>query len=208
MKIDKKTYLISKNNHYGSSQPKKQIVIGVSLRKDNNHIHRLQHKDHGTTKKWNTYTISRDGEIFQHYDDKHYSDFLGIKIADKQSISIVLENMGCLYEPTKIHKEFGQYVNWLNEYVDKKFVVNKRFLGYDYWEGFPEIQFKSLISLCSYLCEKHKIPKEFIDFQHYNKNIVKYTGISFRSNYIENSSDINPLFNIEKINSELNKHIL
>ena len=74
MKIDKKTYKIDKKNYYQTKYTKKQIILAGSLRKDNYHIKRLQKKEYGKTKKWCTYSIARDGVIYQHYDPHYYSD--------------------------------------------------------------------------------------------------------------------------------------
>lgn len=198
MHIDKETYKISGNNHYKSKTKKSQIVIGSSLRKDNYHIKRLQHKDYGKTKKWNTFTISRDGTVYQHYDDKYYSDFLGLKEGDKKSISIILENMGCLFETSS-----GKYMNWLNEFCDKNLVVEKEWLGYDFWEKYRDEQLESLVNLINILCDKHNIPKKFIEFHTYHKNTHKFKGIVFKGNYVEDSSDINPLLNIDQLTEML-----
>lgn len=198
MHIDKETYSILEDNHYKTITPKTQIIVGVSLRKDNRHITRLQHKEHGNSKKWNTYTISRDGTVYQHYDDKFHTDFLGIKEGDKRSISIVLENMGSLYQ-----LESRKYINWLNEICEPEHVIEKEWLGYYLWEEFSEIQIKNLILLCEKLCKKHGIPKVFIDFNHYHKEIHKFRGIVFRSNYIEDSSDMNPLLDGNELNEML-----
>lgn len=198
MQIDDTTYCVNEVNRYKTQTVKTQIVIGTSLRKDSYHITRLLHKDFGKTKKWNTYTINRQGKVFQHYDNKYHSDFLGIKDGDKQSISVVLENMGCLFQTPN-----GEYINWINEVCDKKSVVEKEWLGYSYWENFTKVQMKNLVQLCNMLCEQHNIPKVCVDFHHYHKDIVKFRGIVFRSNYIEDSNDINPLFDIEKFNKML-----
>ena len=139
MQIDNSTYKVNEINHYKTNSVKTQIVIALSLRKNDHHITRLSHKDFGKTKKWNTYTVSRNGKIYQHYDDKLHSDFLGIKVIDRQSISIVLENMGYLFETNN-----GEFVNWLNEKCDTNHVVEKSLLGYDYWENIPKLQMKSV----------------------------------------------------------------
>ena len=203
MHIDKETYKISEKNHYKTKNVKTQIVIGVSLRKDNRHITRFQHKDYGETKRWNTYTISRDGKIYQHYDDKYYSDFIGIKEGDKRSISIVLENMGALFQIVS-----GKHINWLNEVCEEEYVVKKKWLGYEFWEKFPDAQIESLILLCRELCEKHSIPKIFIEFLHYHKEIHKFKGIVFKGNYIEDSNDLHPFLNISKLNELAFKYCL
>ncbi len=198
MQIDNTKYKIDEINRYKTQNLKTQIVLATSLRKNSYHITRLLHKEFGKTKRWNTFTISRDGIVFQHYDTKFYSDFLGIKEADKQSISIILENMGCLFYTPQ-----GKYINWLNEFCDTNKVIEKEWLGYNYWEQFTDEQIKSTAELCKELCDEHAMPNVCIEFHHYHKDTIRFKGIVFRSNYIEDSSDINPLFDIKKFNEML-----
>lgn len=194
LNIDKHTFAIDDNNRYKVNSVKTQIIIAISLRKKNYHITRLQHKEMGKSKRWNTFTICRNGDILQHYDDVYHSDFLDIKNVDKQSISIVLENMGCLF-----YVNNNKYVNWLNEECELNRVGLKKWKGYDYWEIFNDIQIESLAKLCVMLCEKHNIPKEVIGFQHHHKEIHKFKGILFKSNFIDECGDTNPLFNQTKL---------
>lgn len=203
MHIDKETYWVKEINHYRTQTAKTQIVLATSLRKNNYHVERLLHKDFGNSKKWNTFTITRDGNVYQHYDDKYHTDFLGIKESDKQSISIVLENMGTLFQTTD-----NKFINWLNEYCDNNLVINREWDGYNYWENIPDIQLKNTIILCQELCTKHTIHKKCIEFQHHHKDIVKFKGITFRSNHILDSSDINPLVDPTKFNSMLNNELI
>jgi N-acetyl-anhydromuramyl-L-alanine amidase AmpD len=198
MHIDKQTYEIKEDCRYKTQIAKTQIILATSLRKDNNHILRLLHKDYSKTKKWNTFTVTRTGIIYQHFDPIFHSDFIGNKEVDKKSISIVIENMGCLFKTPS-----GKYINWLNEICPDENVIEKDFLGYKFWERFTDEQLQSIIELCNYLCEEHNIPKSIIDFHHYHKDIFKFRGIVFKSNYIEDSSDINPSFDIEKFNKML-----
>lgn len=194
MHIDKETYKIKQINRYNSTPKKSQIIISFSLRKNNYHINRLLNKEYGKTKKWNTYSISRGGEIFEHYNPKYYSDYMGIKDVDKKSISVVLENMGSLI------KDGINYINWLNENCPNNRVIYKNFLGEKHWEFFTANQFTSTATLCNDLCNKFNIPKKVIEFHHYNNNIKKFNGIVLKSNYFENTTNINPLFNLEKLN--------
>jgi N-acetyl-anhydromuramyl-L-alanine amidase AmpD len=199
LKIDIDKYKIDNSNHHIAENAKTQIVLGTSLRKSNYHITRLQHKDFGKSKKWSTYTITREGLVYQHFEDKFHSDFLGIKDADRKIISVILENMGCLFKtPT------DTYINWLNEVCEEVNITEKTWLGYNFWEKFAEQQMESIVLLCKQLCEEHNIPKVCMDFHHYHKDTIKFRGIVFRSNYIEDSSDINPLFDIQKFNEMLN----
>jgi hypothetical protein len=203
MHIDNKTYAISEDQRYKTQIAKTQIVLATSLRKGSNHILRLQSKDYHKTKKWNTYTISRTGEIFEHYDPKFHTDFLGIKEADKKSISVVLENMGTLFVTPD-----DKYINWINEICETENVVEKQWLGYKFWEKMSDIQIENTVLLCRQLCDNFGIPKVAIEFHHYNKEIYKFRGIVFRSNYIEDSSDINPLFDIQKFNEMLRNEFI
>mgnify|MGYP000906399054 CR=1 FL=1 len=195
MEVDNITYGVKEINHYKTQNVKNQIVLATSLRKGSYHITRLQHKEFGKTKRWNTFTVTRDGVVYQHYNPKFHSDFLGIKEADKQSISIVLENMGSLFQTPS-----GKHINWLNEICDEENVIEKNYLGYSYWENFTEEQIISTVELCKKLSREFNIPKNCMEFHYFHKDTLKFRGIVFRSNYIQDSSDINPLFDIEKFN--------
>jgi hypothetical protein len=203
LKIDSETYSIKEFNRYNTQIAKTQIILATSLRKDSNHIIRLSHKDYGNTKAWNTFSISRAGEIYQHYNPIYHTDFLGIKEVDSKSISIVLENMGWL-----VAESDNKYINWINEVCDVNDIEEKQWLGYNFWEKFPQKQIENTVLLCRRLCDEFVIPKILMDFHHYHKETHKFRGIVFRSNYIEESSDVNPLFDIEKFNEMLRKESL
>jgi len=196
--IDRKTHRITEDNHYKTKQPKTQIIIGSSLRKNDYHITRLKHKNRGKNKRWNCYTVKRTGKVFEHYNPEYYTDFLKIKKADKQSISIVLEKMGGLI---KVGED--QYVNWLNELNTSKNIGKKKWMGSNYWEKYSIKQLNNTALLCKYLCEKFDIPLKCIEFHHYHDQAVDFNGIIFRSNYFENSNDMNPFLNIEEFNKLL-----
>lgn len=193
--IDKKTY--KTKNFYKVKIAKTQIIITNTLRKDDNHIMRLLYKDFGKSKEWPMFTIKKSGKIIQHFSDIYHSNFMGIKEVDIKSISIVLENMGWL------RKIDEYYYNWINESCDEKYVVKKKWLGYEYWDSYTDEQMDSLCNLCSMLCEKHNIVKSVIDFHHYHKDIKKYRGIVLKSNYFDNCSETNPVFKLEKLKNGL-----
>lgn len=191
MIIDLETYKIGDLNYNKIKSKKKQIIFSNSLRRGNNHIIRLEHKDFGKTKRWNTYTITREGIIYEHYNPIYSSNFLDIESIDKQSISIVLENMGHLNENNDV------YTNWINEECEKELVVEKKWNIYQYWEMYTDKQIKSCIELCDMLCDKFKINNKLIDFSSYHKDIRKFNGIIYQSNCVENSDDINPFLEIK-----------
>lgn len=193
--IDQETYKIQEDSFIKKIYPKKQIVIASSLRKNNYHVVRLLNRL-TAKKRWNTFTISRDGKIYQHYDPKYYTNFLkiGVKEADMRSISIVLENMGGLFKTSE-----GEYLNSLNETCDIEFVGKKKFIGQKYWETYPQIQLENLAKLCKILCNEFDIPLRIIEFHHTHEKIMDFNGIVFKSNYI-NNNNVNPFLNIEKLN--------
>ena len=180
-------------NHYKTKIAKTQIIVANSLRLDDNHIIRLKHKNFGKSKNWSTFTVKRNGEILRHFNDVYHSDFMGKKEVDIKSITIVLENMGWL------RKIGGGYYNWINEVCDPDTVINRKWMGYKYWQSYTDEQINSLIKLCKYLCDKHNIMKSVIGFHHHHKDIKKYKGLVLKSNHIENSTDSNPLLSLDKI---------
>jgi hypothetical protein len=203
LKIDSETYAIPEVNRYKTEIAKTQIILATSLRKDSNHIIRLQNKEYHKTKTWNTYTISRLGQIYQHYDPVYHTDFIGNKEVDKKSISIVLENMGALFVTPN-----DKYINWINEICSTDRVEEKIWQGYKFWEKFPDEQIEAAVLLCSRLCYDFVIPRVTMEFHHFHRETFKFRGIVFRSNYIEDSSDINPLFDIVKFNEMLRNESL
>lgn len=198
MHIDKDLHKIGSDNRYKTITKKSQIVIALSLRKDDYHITRLRHKDYGESKKWCTYSVTRFGDVCEHYDPKFYSDYLGVKEVDKKSISIVLENMGSLVKTPD-----GKYINWVSEVCPVKRVEEKKWLGHQYWEKFSREQIESTVELCAVLCEAFNIEKNVIGFHYPHKEMSKFQGILLKSNYFDDSNSINPLFDLVKFSDLL-----
>ena len=203
MHIDKEKHKTLKDNYYKKKCVKTQLVLGTSLRKNDYHITRLKNKEFGKTKKWNMFTVSREGTVYQHFNDTYYSDFLGNKDGDRQTISIIVENMGYLLKTAE-----GEYLNWLNEQSDKENVLEKKWLSYKYWEKIQSKQMEASLELCEVMCEKHHIPKVCVDFQNYHKDIHKFRGIVFRSNYLPDTNDLNPQFEPAILNEMLRNKFL
>lgn len=199
VEIDKKTYKIGDKNFYKSKYDKKQIILAGSLRKDNFHIKRLSKKFFGLSTNWPTFTISREGKIYQHYDPKYYSDFMENKEIDKMSISIVLENMGWLFY------DFASdnYLNSLHEKCPEADVYERKWNGGVYWERYTDAQFESVVKLCKYLCEKYYIELDTTGHNVYIENAKDFEGIVSRSNYSMDILDLNPSFNFNQFMKQL-----
>ena len=192
--INTKEFSIKKENFYKTKFKKKQIILAGSLRANSNYIKHLYIKEYGKTKKWCTYTISRDGKIFQHYDPAYYTDFMGIKTIDKHSISIVLENMGSIFYDYDSEK----WLNWAMEVCDESLVYEKSWKGTSYWESYTEEQFKSVVELSKYLCETYDINVDCIGYNVYKNGTADFEGIVTRSNFDIDYDDLNPSFNFKK----------
>lgn len=200
MNIDTKTYELEPKNYYKSICAKKQIVLCGSLRNDNYGIIHLQHKDYGKSKKWNAFTISREGIVYQHYNPKFYSDFLGVKEIDKQAISVVLENSGGLFKILN-----NEYVNWINESCPVENVYKQSWSNYGYWEKYSDKQFIAVLELCKRLCEEFNIRLKIIEFNLYHRETIKFNGVVSRSNYFESATDINPSFDFIDFQKKLTR---
>lgn len=186
MLIDTHTHKIKTSNYHRKKYDKKQIIIDLSLRKNDYHINRFKCKEYGNFTGWSTYTISRNGDIFEHYNPEYYSDFISKKKVDKHAISIIIENMGML--------EFNdnKFVNHLNEKCEDDLIYVKKFMSHKYWEMINDEQLLNLQLLIDYLCKTFNIPNDVIKFQHYNQNSEKFSGVLFRVNYNDEHNGYHP----------------
>jgi len=201
--IDNKTYKVKRENHYVTKHKKRQIILAGSLRKKNFHIKRLKKKDFGKTKKWPTYSISREGVIYQHFDPKYYSDFMGIKEIDKPSISIVLENMGMVF----FDHERNTFLNAIHEECSEDNVYEKNWRGYSYCETYTDEQYNSTLELCIYLCEAFNIPRDSFGYNVYHEDTANFNGVVTRSNFDRDKedTDLNPSFNFRQFLNDINE---
>lgn len=195
LRIDKKTHRIKENDNFVKHKTNKDLVIiGDTSRKDSNHIKRMKYKDFGYSREWNTYTITRKGVVYEHFDPKYYSDFAGDEFINKRNISILFENMGFLYN------EDDHYFNWIREECDDiKSIYRKHWkIGY-YWEKYTEPQYQSFVELLIRLFKNFKIPQKLIENNLYYEESYNYTGVLSCSNLSKEEVDVNPSFDYEKV---------
>lgn len=195
MKIDKTTYKLKEDNYIKQEYKKRQIVVGSTGRKDMLHFGSWTYRHNGKYKKTSTYTIDKGGNIFQHYNPKYYSKFLG-KVQDKSSISISLVNEGWL-DFDSMH---GRYIDWLgNIYNKDEQIVTKKWRKHIYWVPYTKEQMESLKFLVTYLTEEYNIPKNVIGHNVYYEDVDLFDGVVYRCNYLEEVSDVTPAFNISEL---------
>ena len=204
MKIDRKKYKLKENNFYKKDFDKHQIVLGNSFADDHNHLHRWENRLGGEYKKTSTFTIDRKGNIFEHFNPTYYSDFIGEKRIDKKIISITLENQGWLLKD--LIKD--RYIDWVgNIYKRKAKVIEKRWRGFVYWDPYTASQIKSSVSLINYLGEKYNIPSNCVGHNTYVDGIEQFEGITYRSNYYKEKTDLSPAWDFKKFKKRIEKNI-
>ena len=200
MEIDKLTYELSENNYHKKEFEKKQIVIGNTFNQKLYHFNGWLTKMDGEFTKTANYTITTKGEIYEHFNPKYYSDFLNKKRCDKKVISIILENIGWLKKDLRLNK----YFDWVgNIYKRRVNVVEKRWRGQQYWDPYTPKQIKSTINLVKYLCETYDIDKKCISHNTYTKEVEEFNGITYRSNYYKDNTDVNPSWDFRKFKEKI-----
>lgn len=194
MFIDTETYRLTEKNYHKEIYDKTQIIIGHTSQKGMLHYAGWIYRLNGKNKKTANFTITKEGTVYQHYDPIHYSTFINNQ-QDKASISITLENMGWFRKDAMVDR----YVDWLGDGYKKnnEEVLNKRWRNYTYWDRYTEKQMKSLTELLIELCQTYNISKDFIGHNVFDENVDLFKGITFRSNYYQESTDVSPAFDME-----------
>jgi hypothetical protein len=172
-KIDKTTYPNNINDDLLVSE-KTQIVLCNSFRKELNHIVRLNNLLNPL--KWPHYTI-----------DRYYMS--GVCDDTSRQIIIVLSNAGYV---NKINDEF--YENSFFETINKSDICSLNINKNDiFWEMYPKKQINGLNQLMDKLVLEYNIVNELIEFNTYHKDINKYRGIVYESNFYRSELYQNPL---------------
>ena len=200
MEIDKKTYKLKSTNYHKKIFDKHQIVIGNSFANKLDHVEGWKNRMGGEYTKTSTFTIDRKGNIYQHYDPKYYSDYIDIKKVDKKIISISLENIGWLIKDMIKDK----YIDWVgNIYKRRAKVIEQRWRGFSYWDPYTTQQVKSCLNLVKFLCEENNIPLRCVGHNTFIEEIALFDGISYKSNYFREATDLSPAWNFKKFKNKI-----
>jgi N-acetyl-anhydromuramyl-L-alanine amidase AmpD len=202
MTVDEKTYELGEGNYYDKEFDKNKIIIGNTNNTDMNHVEGWKHRLLGNYKKTSTFTIDRKGNVYQHFNPAYYSDFIGDKGVDKKAITISLENQGWLLKDILRDK----YYDWVgNPYKRRVKVIEKRWRGQTYWDPYTPKQYKATLELVEYLCNEYDIPKKAIGHNTQLDNIQSFVGVSYRSNYYKERTDLSPAWDCKKLKNKLEK---
>ena len=200
--INYTSYTLTTKNFYSESHEKKQIVIGNSFNEGMNHFIGWENRLNGFYKKVSNFTIDTEGKIYQHFNTDYYSDFLNNSLYNKNIISVILVNQGW-FDYDVMDKKF---INYLGITYTGNNMTEKRWRNHSFWENYTEKQLESLVYLTNLLLEKYNIPKKVISHNTHVKDIYNFTGVSYRSNWVKDSTDLNPSFNFEIFKNKVEYH--
>ena len=174
----------------GKHKKKHQIILTHTSRNLRDYLSSLKFRYNGKFNKIPHYIIDREGNINQLLSNTDYSKFFSDDNQNKNSIVISLENYGWLEkEPLN-----NQYVNWIGD-IYKGEVYEKKWRDYFFWHPYTEVQVKSTALLCMNLFEEVSIKKNFVGHNTKINGIEKFEGVTTRSNYDSELTDVNPSFN-------------
>lgn len=176
----------------GKSKKKHQIILTHTSRKLDNFIASLKYRYNGKCPHIPNYVIGRDGVVFQLLGNTEFTKYIGVENIDKNSINICLENLGWLEkEPLT-----NQYINWIGDIYNGN-VYEKKWRDYYFWQPYTTKQIESTQELCKKLLEEFSIPKQSVGHNTKIVGIEKFEGVTTRSNYESETTDLNPSFDFE-----------
>jgi N-acetyl-anhydromuramyl-L-alanine amidase AmpD len=191
--INYTSYTLTDKNFYSEIHEKKQIVIGNSFNLGMDHFVGWKNRLNGHYKKVSNFTIDTDGNIYQHFDPNYYSEFLNNSLHNKNIISVVLVNQGW-FDYDVMDKKF---INYMGISYTGNNMTEKRWRNHSFWENYTEKQMESLSLLTNFLLEKFNIPKKVITHNTHVKDIYNFAGVSYRSNWVKDCTDLSPSFDFE-----------
>lgn len=178
----------------GKSRDKKQVILCHTSREVGEYLTSLQFRYNGKYDKIPHFTISKKGEIIQLLDERGYSNFFDNETIGKKSVIVMLENLGWLEK-----KPLTDYhINW-NGSIYKGKVFEKKWRDYFFWDPYNDEQILRTSKICSDLCDELQIPKTCVGHNTKVEGMVKFEGISSRSNYDTRFTDLSPAFSFETL---------
>lgn len=157
------------------------------------------------------FVIGRNGTVYQLFNSKYWAYHLGRgamggnTVNSKRTIAIELSNIGPLIRHDgELRNIYGSKYCVVGE---KSFYtkLDNAYRKYTYYSTFTEEQYDSLSKLISYLCSKHKIPREFLPEKRYSlfsdsNEAQTFEGICSHVNFrAYGKVDIGPAFEWDKI---------
>lgn len=189
LKVEKKIHI----NNYVSVEQKRRIVLCHTSREVEDYLTSLSLRYNGKYDKVPHYVVKQNGEVLQLLEDDSRVDFFSIEVLNRDSIVIMLENLGWL-EKKPLSQE---YINWIGNIYKGK-VHEKKWRDYLFWHPYTEIQVEVLAKLCSKIISDNNLPDFVVNHNTKLNEIEEMFGVISRSNISKTHTDLNPSFDFEK----------
>lgn len=189
---------IKKFKSEGVNKKKTQIILSHSSREIKNYLLSLEHRHNGNFDRIPNYVVTKQGDVLKLLENDEFSNIFNSEKINKNSIVIVLENLGWLdKEPLKDY-----YVNWVGDIYKGK-VFERKWREHYFWDPYTEEQIEKVFELCKELTKKMSI--DFIFSGHNTKinGAEKIKGIVTKSNFSVNYTDLSPAFDFEKFTEKI-----
>jgi N-acetyl-anhydromuramyl-L-alanine amidase AmpD len=179
---------------------KTQIFLYDTQRRLDDFMMKLKYRNDGKYEDIPHYVISKSGRVLKIFDTDYSSKTFGTRDIDKKMVKIAMENLGWLSKNTIT----GVLYNWIGDpYRSEPYL--KKWRDYYFWDPYTEEQLEAVALLCKNICKKHNIPYQTVPSQGYLSNVIKFTGIVCKSNFLNIYTDINPSFNFNIFYKDDNK---
>lgn len=155
----------------------KKIIIGSSIGQFDHLMYYRKLLSKSVVLSVPHFFICKDGSVHNLIEVEKPTKYSDNKKFDDVSLTIELENAGCLYEieNNEFVDEFGTIYNNIDN------VFKDHFRGGKYWDKYTKKQLQTLNKLLTDLCYKHNIVLSFpetLDTKSIHNNIVFRTNIT------------------------------
>ena len=173
----------------GKQKRKKQIILCHTSREVEEYLTSLNFRYNTHYDKIPNYIITKNGKVLQLMHDSCYSNIMYETNVNRNSIIVMLENLGWLEKkPLTEH-----HVNWIGN-IYKQGIFEKKWRDYFIWQPYTTSQTETTAKLCNYLLEENSIEKNFIGHNTKIDGAERYEGVICRSNFDSMYTDLSPAF--------------
>jgi N-acetyl-anhydromuramyl-L-alanine amidase AmpD len=173
----------------GKQKRKKQIILCHTSREVEEYLTSLNFRYNTHYDKIPNYIVTKNGKVLQLMHDSCYSNIMYDANVNRNSIIVMLENLGWLEKkPLTDH-----HVNWIGN-IYKQGIFEKKWRDYFIWQPYTTSQTETTAKLCNYLLEENSIEKNFIGHNTKIDGAERYEGVICRSNFDSMYTDLSPAF--------------
>jgi len=182
----------------GKQKRKKQIILCHTSREVEEYLTSLNFRYNTHYDKIPNYIITKNGKVLQLMHDTCYSNIMYDANVNRNSIIVMLENLGWLEKkPLTDH-----HVNWIGN-IYKQGIFEKKWRDYFIWQPYTTSQTETTAKLCKYLLEENSIEKNFIGHNTKIDGAERYEGIICRSNFDSMYTDLSPAFDYSYLQKKI-----